>query len=225
MNKQYKLLYAEDEIETRRNTVSYINDNYKLDIIEADDGMQAWESYIKHKPDILLTDLLMPNMCGLELIEKIRKVDSDIKIIVVSAHSEQEKLLKAIKLNLIEYHIKPIRRRKLLNGLDMAINSLNDSNTKNMFYFNSDSYYDILENTLLVNTERINLTKNETKLLNLFIQNQNKTLNSIDIFNDIWEFNKEYKTESIRTLVKKLRKKLPLNSIDNIYGGGYKLLV
>ena len=224
MSKQYKLLYAEDEIEIRKNIVSYINDNYKLDIIEEDDGKQAWESYLEHKPDILITDLLMPNICGLELIEKIREVDKDIKIIVISAHSEQEKLLKAIKLNLVEYQIKPINRKKLLNGLDMAINSLEDGNTNNKFYFNSDSYFDILENSLVVDTNRIKLTKNEIRLLSLFIVNKNKTLDSIDIFNNIWEFNKEYKTESIRTLVKKLRKKLPYNSIENIYGGGYKLL-
>lgn len=224
MNYQYKLLYAEDEIETRKNITSYINDNYNLDIIEADDGTQAWERYLKHKPDILLTDLLMPNICGLELIEKIREVDSDIKIIVISAHSSQDKLLQAMKLNLIEYQIKPINRKKLLNGIDMAIKSLENGNTKNKFYFNCDSYFDVLENTLVVDTNRIILTKNETRLLSLFIDNKNKTLDSIDIFNNVWEFNKEYKTESIRTLVKKLRKKLPANSIENIYGGGYKLL-
>ena len=225
MSKHYKLLYAEDEIETRKNITLYINDNYKLDIIEADDGKKAWESYLKYKPDILITDLLMPNICGLELIEKIREVDKDIKIIVISAHSSQDKLLQAIKLNLIEYQIKPINRKKLLNGLDMAINSLENGNTNNKFYFNSDSYFDILENSLVVHTNTIKLTKNEIKLLRLFIDNNNKTLDSLDIFNNIWEFSKEYKTESIRTLVKKLRKKLPLDTIENIYGGGYKLLV
>lgn len=224
MDKQYKLLYAEDERETRRNIVAYINDNYKLDIVEADDGEQAWKSYLEYKPDILITDLLMPKMCGLELIEKIREVDSDIKIIVVSAHGEQDKLLKAIKLNLIEYQIKPLNRKKLLNGLDIAINYLSEIDNKKLFYFNSDTYYNILEDNLVVDSNIVKLTKNEIKLLNLFIENQNKTLDSIDIFNKIWNFNREYKVESIRTLVKKLRKKLPLNSIENIYGGGYKLI-
>ena len=222
MSKQYKLLYAEDEIKTRQNHTSYINDNYDIDTIEADDGLIAWKHYLKHKPDILLTDISMPNMCGLELIEKIREVDNKIKIIILSAHNEQDKLLRAMKLNLVEYQIKPISRKKLILILDSTINSLRDTDTKKIFYFNSDSYFNILTEELIIDKESIKLTKNEIKLLNLFIKNKNQILNQIDIFNSIWEYTKDYKIESVRTLVKKLRKKLSVDCIDNIYGGGYR---
>lgn len=222
MSKQYKLLYAEDEIQTRQNHISYINDNYDIDTIEAPDGLIAWKYYLKHKPDILLTDISMPNMCGLELIEKIREVDENIKIIVLSAHSEEDKLLRAMKLNLVEYQIKPINRRKLRESLDSVINTIEQTDTKKIFYFNSDSYFNISANKLVINSETIKLTKNEIKLLNLLIKNENHIVSQIDIFNYIWDYHKEYKIESVRTLVKKLRKKLSFDCIDNVYGGGYR---
>ena len=223
MSKQYKLLYAEDEITTRQNHISYINDCYDINTIEADDGLIAWRHYLKHKPDILLTDISMPNMCGLELIEKIREIDDKIKIVVLSAHNEEEKLLRAMKLNLVEYQIKPINRKKLTLALDNVIKSLENTNSKKIFYFDSDSYFNISLDKLIIDKQTIHITKNEIKLLNLFIQNENKIINQIDIFNYIWDYNKDYKVESVRTLVKKLRQKLPKNSIENIYGGGYKL--
>lgn len=116
-----KLLYVEDEIETRQTHVRYLNKNYDFNIIEANNGSEAFELYLKHKPQILLTDISMPIMCGLTLIEKIREIDNDIKVIVLSAHDETEKLLRAVELNLTSYQIKPISRKKLNESLQKAI--------------------------------------------------------------------------------------------------------
>lgn len=124
MNQKLKLIFAEDEIETRKNIVSYINNNYDLDIIEVSNGNEAWAAYLKYQPDILITDLSMPEMDGIGLITKIRNVDEILKIIVISAHSEDDKLKEAMNLKLFDYHVKPLKRRVLLNSLDSVINSL-----------------------------------------------------------------------------------------------------
>ena len=221
--KKYKLLYAEDEENLRKNHLEYIKHLFDFDIFEASNGKEALELYHTHKPDILLTDISMPYMCGLELIEKIRKNDNDIHIIILSAHSEKEKLLKAIKLNLQEYHIKPIDRKILKNSLSNSIKKL-DSFNKNLFYFNNIDYFDKNTQNLIVDNNIITLSKNELKLFNIFLSNPNILVSSLDIFNEIWDFEKEYKIDSIRTLVKKLRKILPTDCIESIYGGGYKLI-
>jgi len=123
MNKKLKVIFAEDEIETRQNIVSYINNRYDCDIIEAADGHEAWKAYLEHQPNVLITDLSMPNMDGLELIQKIRDIDEDLKIIVVTAHTEDEKMATASRLDLIGYHIKPLKRNVLVSSLDKVINS------------------------------------------------------------------------------------------------------
>lgn len=218
---KYKILYVEDEIRTRKSVSAFIKNNYDVVMFESDDGKDGFESYLANKPDILITDLFMGNNGGFELIEKIREIDAKIKIIIFSAYSEQEKLLKAIKLNLEDYIIKPISRKKLRDSIDNILTVLDNNKMKMKIYFNNNSFFILGQNLLFLNNLNVKITKMETKLLYLFIDNNNQVLNSMDIYNNIWDFEKEYKVESIRTLIKKLRKKLPENTITNIYGGGY----
>lgn len=223
MQNNYKLLYVEDEIETRKNIIDYIKGYYNISIIEASNGVEGWDKYKKYKPEILITDLSMEHLSGLELIEMIREVDKSIKIIVITAHGEQEKLLRAIKLNLIEYYIKPISRKCLKECLSIAINELNINEKDSNIYFNKTTFYNTITNKFYVDNEIVKLTQYEIKLLKFLIENKNKPVESFSIFNELWDFEKEYKAESVRTLIKKLRKKLPDDSIDNIYGGLYRL--
>ena len=123
MNKKLKVIFAEDEKETRQNIVSYINNRYDFEIIEASNGQEAWEAYLEYKPNILITDLSMPEMDGLELIEKIRDIDKDLKIIVITAHAEDEKRELATTFNLIDYHVKPLKRHVLLSSLNKVTES------------------------------------------------------------------------------------------------------
>jgi len=124
MNTKIKILFAEDENETRQNIVTYIQNRYNFEIIEASDGKEALEKYLLYKPNLLITDLSMPEMDGLELIEQIRKIDSDIKIIVISAHTEDQKLEIAHSFNLVDYHVKPLKRKALISSLDKVLNDL-----------------------------------------------------------------------------------------------------
>ena len=121
MNQKIKLIFAEDEIETRQNIVAYINNRYNFEIIEANDGKEAWDAYLQHEPDVLITDLSMPEMDGLELIQKIREVDANLQIIVITAHTEDDKLEIANGLNIIDYHVKPLKRNALITSLDKVV--------------------------------------------------------------------------------------------------------
>jgi DNA-binding response OmpR family regulator len=218
-----KILYVEDELETRKNISSFIKNNYDITVLEANNGKEGLESYHKNKPNILITDLFMGKFDGFEMIEEIREVDTEIKIIILSAYSEKEKLLRAIKLDLVEYLIKPVSRKQLRDSLNNTLNILSDNNIKKRCYFNNNSYFDLDANLLLINDINVKITKTEIILLNLFIDNPKQTLESVDIYSNVWNFEKDYKVESVRTLIKKIRKKLPENAIINIYGGGYKL--
>lgn len=121
--KECTILFAEDEIGIRENIAESLRYKFK-DVFEAADGAIAYKLYEGHKPDIILTDIHMPNMDGMTLIKKIRETNVDIPIIVLSGASEHTLLLDAIKLNLVEYIIKPVTKNSLMNALDSATKRL-----------------------------------------------------------------------------------------------------
>ena len=96
------ILIAEDEKELLEPMVEYL-ELFFTNVYWARDGLSAYEKYLKHKPDIVIADINMPRLDGLSLAKQIRDNDKITKIIIATAHSEQEKLLKAIELNLVKY--------------------------------------------------------------------------------------------------------------------------
>ena len=219
MNK-VKILYVEDEINIRQNHAFYIQNNFLAVVYEANDGIEGLQAYKEYQPDIIISDLSMPNMCGLEMIESIRKTDKDVKIIVFSAHSDQEKLLRAIKLNLTDYKIKPLKRSTLYEVIENALESINSENS---IYFSQACYFDCSQRVLFEKETQVKLSKNETLLLEALLLQSNTLLSPLELFNAVWDYEKEYSLDSVRTLIKKLRKKLPPDTIENIYGGGYRV--
>lgn len=225
MNK-ITVLYAEDETDIRKNNINFIKSEYHIDVIEASDGEEAWELYVKHKPEILITDIVMPKLSGLELVSKIRENDEQIPVIVLSAYSEQEKLLQAIELNLISYQMKPLNRKKLHSSLQKAIaKSRGDIKTNEICLLNLEKdSYNFETKELFVKNKEIKLTKNELVILELFLKNRNIILDTHSIFNALWELERDYNANSLRLMLKRLRKKLPENLLVSIYGKGYKFV-
>ncbi|MDF1879367.1 response regulator [Sulfurimonas sp. SAG-AH-194-C20] len=226
MNKKIKLLYAEDEYTTRQDHISYIKSRYDFDIFVAGDGEKALELYSKHKPEIVMTDITMPKMTGLELIVEIRKISKHTKIIILTAHSEQEKLLQALDSQVINYLVKPINRQKLKKSLDTALELLAPEVeiVETVLVLSENASYDMKTQVYSYNLESVKLTNYENKLLKYLCERKNMKANCYDIFVYLWDdLEKEYSADSIRTLVKNLRKKLPDNILENIYGGFYRL--
>ena len=226
MNRQVKLLYAEDEENTRKSYIRFIKYKYDFKVDEASDGFEALELYKNNQHDIVITDLTMPNMDGLKLIEKIREVTYDTKIIVLTAHSEPEMMLAALDKLIVNYLIKPISRTKLCDVIDVAVKTLSEKEPKqNFIYLSENTKWNLETYELYTDNEEVKLTKSESRLLEILCLNQNNKITTTDIFLHIWneDFDKEYNPDSVRTLVKKLRKKLPINILENIYGGFYRL--
>ena len=116
INKTIKVLYVEDDDIARENGVEYL-ENYFENIYEASDALTALKLYEKHQPDIIITDIQMPKLNGLEFVQRIRKTDSKTQVIVISAFSDKDYLLKAIELQLVKYLIKPIKENELKKAL------------------------------------------------------------------------------------------------------------
>ena len=215
MKSKYKVLYAEDEDAIRKGYVPTLK-LYFSEVIEAVNGKEAYEKYIEHKPSLLILDINMPILNGLELAKKIRINDKKTNIIILSAIGDQDTLIKACELNLLKYLLKPIKTIELDNVLNSMINELN----KNKITF------DIKTSQLLENNIQIKLTKNELQLIKLLYLNKNSIVSNSDILNYLWE---ETMYESVdinnklRILVYRLNKKFTTEVITSTYGVGYQL--
>ena len=119
----YTILYVEDEDGTRINMAKSMRLKCK-DVYEAKDGLEAYKLYNEKKPDLIITDLQMPNMGGLEFIEKIRESDKNIPIIVISAFSDRDKQLQVEELDIVEYVVKPISRASLKEILALGFSKI-----------------------------------------------------------------------------------------------------
>jgi DNA-binding response OmpR family regulator len=223
MSKNYSILYAEDNKNVRENYVLYL-ENYFDYIYEANDGLEAFDIYRDKKPNVLLLDINMPNMNGLELAKKIRENDSNIPIVILSAHSDKEFLFEAIKLNLVEYLTKPVDRNKFKSVLENSINKVKENSPNNQFiHFAKTTYWDCSKRLFFHKNKMIDLTRNERILFELLLNNKNEIINPNEISKYVWGNETEINDASIRNLVKRLRKKLPVDIIQSIYGSGYTL--
>jgi len=222
----YTILYAEDEEQTRLNYTKILQRDFKK-VYSCKDGQDAYDNYLKYKPNILLLDINMPKINGLELAKKIRQKDNTTRIIILTAYLEQDKLLLAAELNLTKYLPKPISRKDFRNALLLAVQQYKDiKHLNNSIYLKEKFIFYKSEKKLYKNNEEIKLTKNEILLLDILSSQSNRVFSIEDISYNLWFDIYEIETnrKKIKDIIKRLRKKLPVNTIENIYGIGYKLV-
>jgi len=225
MNNQIQdisILIAEDEDELRKYLKEYLQIFFK-NIYVAKCGKKAYSKYMQYHPDIILTDINMPNINGLDFISQIRKRDNLTKIIIMSAHSEQEKLLRAIELNLVTYLIKPIQTDTLKKVLFDVADTIKKSTKR--IYINKEIYYNISTMTLWQNEKEIHLRNKELQLIQLLCSKINHPFSSKQIFKHLYaDTDKKFSEYAVTSFIKRLRLKLPSDIIQNEYGSGYKIL-
>jgi len=226
--EEISLLYIEDDKDIQEIYLDVIRND--VDVIHlAHDGEEGYEVYLKTKPNIILLDINMPKLDGLSLAKKIREIDNDVKIIITTAYAEQDKLLQAIELYLIKYILKPIDPKILTEALGKAKNEILEARKDNVplvkvFVLDNVTSWHFESEKLYENDKEIKLTKNERRLLKLLSTDKNKVFTFFEIFNHISydDFDKDYDAGQVRALVKLLRKKVPKESILNIYAEGYR---
>ncbi|MCH9813389.1 MAG: response regulator transcription factor [Epsilonproteobacteria bacterium] len=220
----YSLLYIEDKDEVRAKYLYYFKQNYEK-VYEAPNAKKALEIYKLYKPRIIICDINLPDINGLEILKIIRQHDHQTRIIMLTAYSDTPKLLNAVKLKLTDYLVKPVSRESLKKALQVAHFEIEtyEVTSKKRLLFKENYYWDYLSKSLYHHNNEIILTPNERKLLQLFCDHINITISYDEMIEDIWINYEENKYNAIKILLKNLRKKLPFETIKNIYGEGYRL--
>jgi len=216
------ILIAEDEKELLNSMVEYLELFFE-NVYRAEDGLTAYEIYKKEKPDIIISDINMPRLDGLSMIEKIRQKDLETKIIITSAHSDKEKLMQAIGLHLIKYLIKPVQSDKLKELLLSLVDELRRK--RDRIYLKEAFYWDKTTNKLFHEEDEVSLKPKEQKVLELLCSRVNQSISAIDIYNFLYDDQPErdFSSDAITSLMKRIRQKLPKETIKSSYGVGYIL--
>lgn len=218
--KNLSVLFVEDEVGIRENIVHSLR--YLVgEVIEAENGEEGLRLYEKYKPDIILTDILMPKMDGIEMVKNIREKDRQTCIIVATAHTDKEYLFGAVDLHLEQYLVKPINLKKLMSALEKCVARIYEFT--NIRYTLPENYsYDPDRKILFHKNNPIKLTKKEYTFLEFLLLNTRRVVTYEELQQKVWK--DDIMTDSaLRSLVRNLRKKLPSDFIDNLSGIGYKI--
>ncbi len=216
--KELKVLLVEDEENIARLLKDAIGDNFHSFIV-ACDGVEGRELFIKIKPDIVITDINMPRLSGLDMAKELKQINSDIPIIILSAFSEKEKLFGAIDVGVTKYFLKPFDPDELLDYINTLAPKLGNKHIElsEGFVFNKTT------NALYKNDRFVALTKNEIKFLSLLLENMNTIIDDKTIKENLW--GNEVSDERLRTFIRRIRAKTSKKLIVNVKGIGYKLEV
>lgn len=216
-----RILYAEDEVGIRENIAESLG-YYVKEVLEAGDGQEALEVYESEKPDIILTDIHMPNLNGIEFVKKVRESNRHIPVVMITAHTDKKYLLDAVELHMEKFIVKPIELEELFEVLEKCV-SLLEVNKKIILKVDEDYTYDYDKKELKYKDNSIILNKKEMNFFEVLISNQNRVVTYNELQDKVW--GDDVMTDSaLRSLVRNLRKKLPTDIVFNLSGVGYRLV-
>ncbi|MEA1916883.1 MAG: DNA-binding response regulator [Campylobacterota bacterium] len=201
-----------------------ILENYFKTIDTAVNGQEAIYKYKNNmnRYDIVISDIEMPIMGGIELTKEIKKISDKQNIIIISAHKESDYLLELINLGVNRFIMKPLERDELIETLLAVTKEICGENEKDIVRFPKKIVWDKKNQNLLQNGKMIDLTKYEWIFFKLLVSDTKKIHNVDEILEYFKSHTIDFDGDNIRNLVAKLRKKLPVELIKNVYGKGYK---
>lgn len=182
---------------------------HEYEVRTAADGESALETFRDFHPDVVITDLQMPEMTGLELCREIRKF-STVPIIVLSVKGEEETKVAALDAGADDYVMKPFGMDELLARVRAVLRRVPTALDEAETITSGDFDVNLATYQVLVRGEEIHLTPKELELLIFLLKNPNRVLTHRTILAAIWGDYAVEQTEYLRVFLKNLRKKIEI---------------
>ncbi|KQS93629.1 response regulator transcription factor [Chryseobacterium sp. Leaf394] len=218
-----KILYAEDD-ETIAFLIQDSLENF-YEIKRFSNGKSALEAFHNEQFDICLLDIMMPEMNGFDLAEKIREKNSEVPIIFTSAKSLKEDRIKGLKIGADDYLVKPFSIEELILKIEVFLKRSKKTETLPENFTVGKYSFDPKNYTLNDGSNTLTLTQRESELLFFFIRNKNTVLKRQDILKAIWGDDDYFMGRSLDVFISRLRKVLADEehlTIENIHGIGFR---
>ena len=204
MNDTKKILVVDDEAQIIR-VMRRILSAHQYEIRTASDGEAAFELFQDWQPDLVITDLQMPNMDGLQLCRKLREI-SNVPIIVLSVRDEEKTIVEALDAGADDYMTKPFGANELLARVRAGLRRLPEK-TADIIEL-GDFFVDLTAHKVLVGKSEVHLTPKEFDLLACLIKYPDKVLTHTVLLQKVWGNYYTESPEALRVLVGSLRKKI-----------------
>lgn len=224
MNKT--VLIVEDEARVRRLIADYLKkDGFK--VIEAENGLDAIKKFEEEEVDLVILDIMMPYLDGLEVCKLIRR-RSDVIIVILTARVEEADKLMGYELGADDYITKPFSPKVLLAKIK-ALLKRNKGNviTNGVFFKEEGLEINELSHEIIINNERINFAPKEYDLLVYLVKNKGIALSRETILDNVWGYDYFGDLRTVDTHIRRIREKLGDKSelISTVRGNGYKFEV
>ena len=226
--KGNKILLVEDE-ESLAIGLEYNLSEEEFDVTLAKDGRQAITEFNSKQFDLIILDIMIPYLDGFEVAKKIRSMDPQMPILILTARTSAEDRIKGLELGVDDYLTKPFHLEELILRIKGMLK-------RKMWYksiSNIDSKYkaknieiDFERLYLVVGSKSNTLTVHEGMLLKYFIENKNRIISRKELLEKVWQINSEIETRTVDTFIARLRKLMEQDPTHPVYiksvrGAGY----
>ncbi len=225
MSEVHTILLAEDEPTLGELVAEHLRGE-GFHVLQAGDGEQALEVYLSQRPDLLVLDIMMPRLDGMELARKIRMENPGVPIIFLTARNQSKDVVEGFRAGANDYIRKPFSMEELTVRIQALLGRTEEKSTEDILTIGRFRFNHIKQELLLEDTP-ISLTHREAELLYYLVQNRNQLLDRSVILKKLWRDDDFFSARSMDVFISKLRKKLkadPEVQIINIRGQGYKLV-
>ena len=216
--KKLNILYVDDDEVLCLSTKNILSPLFN-NVFIAENGEEAIEIFDNQKIHIVMMDVKMHNLSGIDVAKYMRDKDKNIPIFLVSSYTDVNELIEAIKLDLVDYIKKPFTFEKLLSTLFECLDKMKlKGNLKHIL--GENIFYDELSKKVFINNKDILLTKSEVKIIETLIKKRGQMVTYLEFINIL---DRELSESALKNIVYRLRSKLEGNSIKNLYNVGYML--
>jgi DNA-binding response OmpR family regulator len=227
--KNMSILIAEDHVVVHNNLKKILSSLFAT-VDSAYDGKEALSLYKeKHKQnkmyDIVLSDISMPYVDGLELTKIIKEINPSQDVIILSAHKEVDYLLEFINLGVSRFIPKPVVLDFFLDELFLVcLDIYNQNELSNIINLSHNIFYNKEEKALYMDETPVILSVYESLIIEKLISKLNLSVSNDEIVNHLYIYLKDVNPENIRKLMYRLRQKLPNEFIQSVHGVGYRIV-
>jgi len=224
------ILIVDDEKDIRNLIAIYLK-NEGFDVLEASDGEEGLNLLKKHKVHLIVLDIMMPNVDGIEMCMKVREI-AEMPIIMLSAKSQDMDKITGLTLGADDYVTKPFNPLELIARIKSQLRRYIKMNRLDMLNENEIEIGDMRINTatheVVVNNEKVKLTPREFSVLELLARNQGMVMSAEQIYERVWKEEAIQSENTVMVHIRKIRERIETNPrnpqyIKTVWGVGYKI--
>lgn len=218
--EKIRILFAEDDTLARLEVKEKMEEK-GWEVLEAEDGIKAFEKYEQHKPHLVILDVDMPGRTGLEVLQLIRSRDQDTPVIIYSSLTSEKDLLAGFRCGAKVYLVKNYSVAVLVAQVE---NLLSDKNEVETITLAKDVTYNLISSVLIIGDRSFKLTMLESKICALLCKNPNKLIKRELLLKAGWDSDEARFELQLNKVIRRLRSLFaPVESIEIVTdkGNGY----